>query len=105
MRSNNANHPACHCGGAEKIAELEAQVKRLKIEMEVRLRMPSYPDPPSCYGMAPLRNMWLRSFCNGWEGKPTLQVNSRCCNDGHAAGTSAVQAEIEKRVRESDDHR
>ncbi len=39
--------PACHCGGAERIAELEAQVKRLRVrntelaarEVEVERRL------------------------------------------------------------------
>ncbi len=78
--------PACHRGNAEKIAELEGELKRLKIEMGVRI------NPPSCFDHG-------FDYQRGWIGKNPERAHL----PGYAAGTTAREAEVERRRKEAND--
>ncbi len=90
--------PACHCGGAAKIAELEGEIRRLKVEMEVRLNPPvNIPEhPESCV----LPSIWREGFVEGWIGqKLTAASISRSWKDGYRAGTAAREAEVDRQMK------
>ncbi len=84
-------------------AELEAAVKALRIELEVRTSSPGFPSRPERWRVRGFSAAWDSGYESGWRGRTfsdpyTSWKHGQAYREGYLEGARQSQSEIDREI-------